>query len=438
MSGLGHNLRSAKYFSILAGPAILLVAFATFVDLKKNYFISVQQQICGLVSQQYFLQGQELNQWVEDCRVQPLGGIPSAMPLSDGTFHEPSSTTRWASSVFFKKENFIDQMNRILEQLGSSHLQIYSPQAGQAVWENIQVDNGLRVRRFSDEYLVMKVLPGSSADKKELRRGDVLLKVNGRHPKGLQSILDVSGEFEVRRFAKHLRVNLVAEELHKDLAMTINKVAGVGVLRIPSFLPQYFSDESLLRQKMIQLQGTKKIVIDLRGNAGGSFPGMLRVLSYFFCSSTEIGELFHPAGSQGDELLPNDLRAETQLETLNRAKRVYLKTFVREHCLSQKLNVLIDQETGSVAEIFAQALKEQRQARTFGMNTSGQVVMAQWFPLSILGSSEYYISIPVAGFLSHHKRKIEGEGVSAQIILDYQLELEKQGRDSWVEAALQM
>src|SRR5690606_14906292 len=61
-------------------------------------------------------------------------------------------------------------------------------------------------------------------------------------------------------------------------------------LRLSSFLPQYFEREKWL-DIVSSLAPYERLIIDLRGNSGGSFPAMLRVLSTFFCTSEEIGSL---------------------------------------------------------------------------------------------------------------------------------------------------
>ena len=93
----------------------------------------------------------------------------------------------------------------------------------------------------------------------------------------------------------------------------------------------------------------------------------------------------------------------------------------------------IDSETASVSEVFAETLKELKGTPILGEASSGQVVMAIWYRLDALGPG-YSLSIPEAFYISPKGETIEGVGIWPKRLLNYRLNSEVQGKDSWLEA----
>ena len=258
----------------------------------------------------------------------------------------------------YTREKAIEHINDRLSQINTSHLTLYAPSENRMLWDNEGSDTGLRTRMIESEVVVIGTLEGSPARKAELKSGDVVVSINGEQPTSVQDAQSTAGFYKISRGGKFFQTDLKLVDLHEDLSPKLEDLGGgVGLLRIPSFLPMYFEKDPWL-QVAQKFSSFSKLVIDLRGNAGGSFPAMLRALSPFKCDGKEIGRIWRqPRPGLGEpQVLNDDLSADAQLEQIEASNEVILKPFSRYGCFSGRTLVLVDQNTSSVSEIFAHAM----------------------------------------------------------------------------------
>ena len=119
-----------------------------------------------------------------------------------------------------------------------------------------------------------------------------------------------------------------------------------------------------------------------------------------------------------------------------------LRTFRPNECLDSNLSVLVDRNTSSVSEIFADGLHQLKRALIAGQPTAGEVVMAKWFLISSLGTSlggtGYSLSVPIADYENLRSKKLEEVGIRPDIFLDYNFEEALHGNDSWIDEILKL
>ena len=96
---------------------------------------------------------------------------------------------------------------------------------------------------------------------------------------------------------------------------------------------------------------------------------------------------------------------------------------------------MIDQETASVAEIFAEAIKHRKKSKVIGAVSSGDVLLGVWYDLSILGRVHSF-SVPEALYQNPEGETLERVGVSPDFEVEYKLEEALLGRDSFVLEAV--
>jgi C-terminal processing protease CtpA/Prc len=132
--------------------------------------------------------------------------------------------------------------------------------------------------------------------------------------------------------------------------------------------------------------------------------------------------------------LPDDLSAQIQLERLTRDGALSLMSHSQQLCYSGPVLVLVDEETASVAEIFAQAMKERPETRVLGWPTAGQVVMARWFELDSIGPG-YNLVLPVARYDSAKGQTLERRGVRPDVELIRDLQSTQRLGDPWLHWA---
>lgn len=398
--------------------AVLLMSIAmiTSMDVLRAHYRRAERDVCELIDEHYYRRDEpKVLDWVRRCRSQ---AETDSIPLD--------------------KKKLIERINARIGELDVSHLTLYSPAENRLIWENQGLDTGIRSRIVDAFLIVTQVLPKSPAERSGVKLGDVLVGLNGQM---IPSPLDAqtgSGSFAISRQGRDLQLTIEPEELMEDLSPSLEEFGeDVGVLKIPSFLAQYFEDGEW-KALASRISRFKRLVIDLRGNAGGSFPGMLRALSPFRCEHPSIGEVYHSESGKlrGSTDLKNDLDTGSQLKQLNSARLVRLRTFEDYGCYRGPVTVLIDSDTSSVAEIFAQAFYSRANSRVWGRPSAGQVVMAQWFPIAALGGDEFSMSIPIAGYRTADGAELESQGLYPQRVLHYDVDLSLEGRDSWLEEAV--
>lgn len=391
-------------------------------------------EICTLIRENYYrAQDTDVQKFLSDCESEP-------------------------ATYGFSRKAVIKNINRRLSVIQSSHLSLYEPQDTIRMWENEGSDTGLRTRRIDGELVVLATLPESPARWAELKPGDVIVSINDQTEINEDDAQTTPGFYKVARAQKFFQTNLKLEDLREDLSpsiVTLSKGSAnasskdLAVLRIPSFLPQYFEQETWTPLAE-RLNSYSRVIIDLRGNAGGSFPAMLRALSPFKCGSPAVGELWRSQAGYSNEpvAMQDDLRAKSQLELFQISNRVSLTPFTAapksetkpaasetKTCFNGSVLVLIDNNTSSVSEIFAESLRAGARSHVWGWTTAGQVVMARWFPVGSLGGGDYAISIPIAGYRTSSGEELERKGVTPEKELYYNLENELRGEDSWINEA---
>lgn len=402
--------------SILVGVLFVLLVSLTAMAVIREAYRKGSLRVCQLIGEHYHRREESaVQEFLKNCALDVR-----------------------AESFFLARDEIIARINRRLEALGTSHLSFYSPSENREIWENTSRDTGIR-SRLVDAYLVVhNVLAKSPAARAGVRPGDVLEGLNGRWITTPHQAQTGSGVFTIMRRSQKIEQRVEAEELQEDLSPLLTDLGNGGaILKIPSFLPRYF-DHAFWRSLSRQFPRIKQMVIDVRGNSGGSFPAMLRALSPFRCEHPLIGSLYQPLRKdlRSDADLENRLDAESQLELLEKFRRVNLRTFMDYGCFNGPVTVLIDSDTSSVAEIFAQAFFSRPRSRIWGQPSAGRVVMARWFSVPEFGSEEFAVSIPIAGYQTSDGLDLESQGIYPQHVLHYDVGRALEGRDSWLEEAV--
>jgi carboxyl-terminal processing protease len=168
----------------------------------------------------------------------------------------------------------------------------------------------------------------------------------------------------------------------------------IGVVKITHFQATTLKEmqEALAD---LQSQGIKGLILDLRGNPGGSFD-----------AAKEVSELFLPEGvivnttSQLPQFKDKSFRVKGSLNPV-----------------SLPVCVLVDYETASSAELLAGALKDNERALLFGQTTFGKGSIQGIIPLKkdkALGG----IRVTIAKFTSPNKKEYANLGITPDFPLD--------------------
>lgn len=255
------------------------------------------------------------------------------------------------------------------------------------------------------QLVIARVYPNSPAFKEMLSRDDVILSIDGQTPDSaapaalaakLQGEAGSKVDLEVmppgssegmKRKVTVERQPVLVPSVEADPSLT---EAGVGYVRLTSFqktTPQEL--RSALLQLRSQPGGLKALVLDLRGNLGGSFEAAL-----------QVAEMFLPEGVI--------VYTETRLkEDARRANN--------PDALAVPLVVLVDADTASAAEIVAGALKDNNRARLVGQPTYGKGSIQCVLKLESIKSG---LQVTVARFSSPERVPYDGRGITPHEVVE--------------------
>jgi carboxyl-terminal processing protease len=221
----------------------------------------------------------------------------------------------------------------------------------------------------------------------------------------------------------------------------------VGLLKIPYFpgaVGMAFADDLDSAVHDLKRQGCDRLIIDLRGNIGGSL-GFARLASYMCDGQTPIGH----------SLTPKRLRSGYDPENLPRVpmptSRVGLVVTLGKYAFRDKSVVLLTQGLGpqpfhgrivllvnewtnSAAEMLANFAAENKLAVVVGQKTRGNVLGAANFKLD----AGYWLRLPVFGWFSSNGRTIEGLGVEPDLAVEVSPEALNRGEDNQMMKAIEI
>jgi carboxyl-terminal processing protease len=239
---------------------------------------------------------------------------------------------------------------------------------------------------------VLVVFPHSAAAKAGLRKDDQILSVNGERYKGKglpEMVSAIRGPAGQSVHLKALREDQILNLSIKRDAVLIPEVEtgkidpGSGFMYI-GFFREGTAELVEKKLKLLNDPKLKKLVLDLRGNSGGTFD-----------DAVKVGELFLPKGA-------------VIVRTKSRGGKVEEFTANREPWRPEvQLVVLTNGFTASGAEFLTAALREKRHATTVGEGTQGK-----WSVQSVENlPNEFAVKYSVSTFESPSGKSYEGKGM---------------------------
>ncbi len=281
---------------------------------------------------------------------------------------------------------------------------------------------GLRLRPYSNAYIVVDVLPGSSAQAAGMKAGDVITAVNG-HPTANGITDDLPPPAGVSATLTFTRQGGASQQLTMvskpaDLPPVRPQLIDgqVGLLQMYIFPSRDDCDyQSAFRGAFnsaitsLRNQGATSWLLDLRNNPGGA----TSVAAYVAGSLGYKGELaeIRSRGGGRDELeaTGNSLIAGAPLA------------------------ILVNEGSASSSEIVSSAMQDAKDAYVIGEPTAGEVAAANEFPIGD-GGMEITVGRVVVG---PSQKSLEKAPVKPDLTVDEDLDqLAKQGRDSQLDAAV--
>ncbi len=170
-----------------------------------------------------------------------------------------------------------------------------------------------------------------------------------------------------------------------------------------------------------QFRSAPGLIIDIRGNPGGEFDGVLGIANNFFAQKVSFGRIIARSGRAPSLMLrmlgvPSELQAGAAP-----SGQVYTGPVI----------ILVNEASGSAAEIFAAGMQENHRAAIVGRQTCGCVLASVGH--SVKGGE---IDISEFGIVTANGRKLEGVGVIPDVTVPLTLEDLRHRRDATLARAV--
>lgn len=233
--------------------------------------------------------------------------------------------------------------------------------------KNTQVGIGAELSQVASFLYVIAPMKGSPADQAGLRAGDIIEYIDGKATRDIslydaKQLLNGSSGSEVklrvlRANSKPLTLAVKRSSFRAPAAEARLEAGKIGVLKVNSFATGEAADARARLADLIK-QGAQKIVVDLRGTAGGSIDEAVAVANLFI----KDGMLAQTSGKEGKTL----------------------KTFTADSkatIFSGPVVALIDSGTAGAAEVVASALLERNRGEVVGEKSFGAGAEQQLFTL---------------------------------------------------------
>jgi carboxyl-terminal processing protease len=298
------------------------------------------------------------------------------------------------------------------------------------------LSNGLKGGKFigvgielclkDDKLVVTRVLRNSPAEKQGIKPGDQVVRIGSKltadlTPEAAMDLLkgDIGTMVEIQvasdgmepRAVELTRQKLTPRSIDSgwlfqkaDMSMSSERT-DIGYIQIYNFqktTPQELDDAILI----LKAGGVKAVILDLRGNAGGSFDAAVDSARRFLSNGVIVTTKNHQAKvtkhmvRNGSAIVP----------------------------LTVPMVVLVDGETASAAEVLAGALKENGHYKLIGQNTFGKGCSQGLLELAAVkgGTVVGAIRITMAKFLSPKGEAYSGRGIAPDIFAERHLDPSRQ------------
>jgi len=274
-----------------------------------------------------------------------------------------------------------------VDSLQDPYSNFYDPSEAKQILEALQgafVGIGVYLQESSNGVVVVKVVPGSPAQKAGLQAGDVIVKVDDVDVSSVP--LDVistllkgdDGTFvkvTVRRADKTLTFTVQRRRIVAPTVSLNMNTTTVAVVQIDQFTD---TTPSELRQAMSMVKAPK-LILDLRGNPGGLVESLVDIAGMFMGPKPVF--------------MYRDNEQTTVIST--KTPQIY----------TGKIYVLVDRYSASAAEMLAGALQDNKRATIVGERTFGKGVGQTLFDLddgSLLYLTTFEFRTPAGKIINNY------------------------------------
>ncbi|HEY0173235.1 MAG TPA: S41 family peptidase [Pyrinomonadaceae bacterium] len=344
------------------------------------------------------------------------------------------------------EEEFYDLLNRMAGELRDAHTRVRSPRQNRDRRKQEATTAGVIIFEVEGTPVVFDVTPDSEAARAGVLPGMTVRTVGGRPvAEALAQARAEVGPSSSERAARVLSyLRLIAgapgstlelglaraDGTPLDLRLTRRTVSaaprfdarllpsGHAYVRFDRFRPPV---GSRLKEALAKFKDAPGLILDLRANGGGDGREGLRVAGYFFDEKVSVARVVTRTGKPPSALF-GLVSLPKVFEAGGKGGRLYTHPVV----------VLVNEGTGSTAELIANGLQEQGRAYVVGTRSCG-CVLGVLKHRELKGGGD--LSVSEIGFVTPKGRRLEGEGVAPDKSVPVTLRDLRAGRDAALEEA---
>ena len=255
---------------------------------------------------------------------------------------------------------------------------------------------GAQIGRRDGHLTAVRVFPDSPAEKAGLKDGDAILQIDGTATRPLtvgEAVGKIRGEagtpvrLGVLREEQTHEIEVIRGEVTIPSVETRKLEDGIGYARILN-VSRTTAEE--FRTKVLALGPLTGLVLDLRGNTGGSMTAAARLADFFL----EEGVIVRIRNRDGDT---SQGRAIARPGVL----------------LGAQVVILVDPATASAAEILSGSIAPLTRVTLVGQTTFGKGLIQRVMPLP----EENLLKLTVGEYLLSGDRAIHKKGIDPDVLL---------------------
>lgn len=312
----------------------------------------------------------------------------------------------------------------MVSSLGDPYSVFFPPKEAELFESNVRGEFqgiGIEIGMRDKVLTVIAPLKDTPAYNAGLKAGDKILKINGtstmdmaideavfiiRGEKGTAVTLTImrEGEKEPRE------VKIIRDSIRIPIYETEKKEGGIFVIRLYNFSENSpYAFQGALRE-MIE-SGSYKLILDLRGNAGGYLEASIDIASWFLAAGKTV-----------------------TIEDFGNSEQKFYRSKGNNIFTNLPFAVLINQGTASAAEILAGALQEYKIATLIGEKTFGKGSVQELVAVTDKTS----LKITIAKWLTPTGKSISDNGLTPDIEVKMKQGDIEAGRDPQMDKVIEI
>lgn len=309
--------------------------------------------------------------------------------------------THASSTLPTTKDKIFGAVSGLANSYGDPYTVFLPPEEAKSFAENISGSFGgvgMEIDIKNGVLTVVAPLKGTPAEAAGIRKGDLIVAIDGRPTDGvpvdvavtrIRGPVGTSVSFSIVRNKKLLEIKVMRATIQvpetDDGLDAKSGVYHIALFEFTSNSADLF-DQALTRFKT---SGSKKLIIDLRGNPGGYLDAAVDIASHFL--------------PKGADIVTEDFGNKQENATHTSIGYMDVPD-------GTKIVVLVDNGSASASEILAGALKDHRTATIIGTRSFGKGSVQELIPID--GGS---LKITVARWVTPAGTWIMGNGITPDI-----------------------